>query len=189
MMEIDTTADIDEQVEAIIQEVQDAQEFLPPAKAEFHVTDESSANWVLGKLLDCDEEEARIKAWYKSAMQEVERKREFFENRFGGELEAYAAQALAESKSKSLKLPNGSIGFRSSKPGLVIVDEARVDLWASIHAPHILNVVTTLSKSRLKEYYEATGEIPDGADLGETALKFYISKPRGMKGTSEGGGE
>jgi len=65
-----------------------------------------------------------IRARFESQIREQSRRVEWLDRQYGHVLQEYAARALEGGKSKSLKRAFGTIGFRASRPKLVIDDHA-----------------------------------------------------------------
>lgn len=160
----------------------EAREFLPESKREFAVRDRESADWVVGKLLDLDAREARLKEGYEAAKLEVKRERDFFKRRFGADLENVVLRELASSggKKKSFALLNGTVGFRTSPERIEIGDEDLAKHWARSHAPAAIVVKVTegLLKKELLSVMKKSGEVPDGCDYEPPAQKFFVSEPK-----------
>jgi hypothetical protein len=67
------------------------------------------------------------------------------------------------------------LGFRTEPEKLVIDNEEKIIAWAEKNAPKLLDTIQKLSKSRLNEHVEATGEVPDvGVHMEPAREKFYI---------------
>lgn len=80
-------------------------------------------------------------------------------------------------KQKSIKTPWGTLGFRKQNRHLAIADEA-ILLACCKNNPNPLMwdlIVTTesISKQKLNEHFEKTGELPDGVELIPECEKFY----------------
>jgi len=126
-------------------------------KPEFHVEDAESADWVLKKICDAESEAARIQLVLASVKERLEtevkaqlRRAEYLKYRFGGELEHFAKENLPSGK-KTWKGVWGEVSFRTTKPRLDIVDEARAIEWAksSSDCATAVKVTEKLNKSEL----------------------------------------
>jgi phage host-nuclease inhibitor protein Gam len=95
----------------------------------FIIDSREKANWVLKKLYKADEEMAEIERMIQKDLDPIlkraeellapiRKRREFFANRFAGELKTYTAEAIKDGKSKSQGLTWGKLGFRK-KDGTV----------------------------------------------------------------------
>ncbi len=161
------------------------EEFLPAAKREFHVTDESSASWVVAELLNCDAEEARVKRQAEIEIRRIDRKRQFFNARFGPELEHFARTRLravnltkAPGKEvKSVKVASGTISFRDIKTTIEILSKDVAVSWAGKFCKAAIKLAPV--HTELKKYFEENGEVPDGCQLVPAREKMNVSKPRG----------
>lgn len=76
---------------------------------------------------------------------------------------------------KSIELPSGRVGFRSSTGSLEITDEVKAITWLEGNG-HVECVKTekTIRKDETKKLIKATGEVPDGLDLKSGATVFYV---------------
>lgn len=89
-------------------------------KERFVVTDESSAEWTMEKLAECEKSRADINAqyekmveryteWRDKQIEEIDNSVSYFE----GLLREWAGAKLEGSKKKSISLPSGRVGFRA----------------------------------------------------------------------------
>ena len=129
-------------------------DLISPAQ-EFHVTDASSADWVLQKLCDAESEIARRRLIIASVIERQEteiraqeRRIEYLKFRFGQELEAFAKENLPANK-KTWKGTYGEVSFRLTSPRLDVVNEGDAIRWAQANAPDAVKVETSLLKSKL----------------------------------------
>jgi hypothetical protein len=146
---------------------------LPEVRPAFAVEDEKTATWLVGKLAERRATIARIKEQAAAMVRDAERDIEYLEWRFGPELEMWAAANL-EGKKKSVKLLTGTVGFRSQKGKLVVVDEAACLEWARDNCPVAYVVEPRLVKTPIDDLFQKTGEIPPGCEYVEGGEKFYV---------------
>lgn len=147
----------------------------PPEVPEaFSVEDASSANWLVRKIVEARAYAKHVKAWADAEVRRAEREEQFFVQRFGHQLEAWARQRISGSRRKSLKLPAGTIGFRTEPPRLDVTDEPRLIGWCRRSLPKALRVETHVLRALVKEHVEQTGECPDGAEIGGGQQRFYV---------------
>jgi hypothetical protein len=79
------------------------------------------------------------------------------------------AAKLAGGKSKSLKTPFGTVGYRTKNAALVVVDASAVpDEFKSLKTEEVL------SKAKLNEHFKLSGEVPPGCDVAPVTDKFYL---------------
>lgn len=81
------------------------------------------------------------------------------------------ARKLQGAKSKSLKTPFGTVGYRRKNAALVVVDASKVPLEFKL-----LRTEEVIGKAKLNEHYEQTGEVPAGCDVTAPAEVFYLPK-------------
>jgi hypothetical protein len=90
----------------------------------FRVHDEASANWIIRKIIECRTYRDRVERWAAMEIKRAEREEPFFMTRFGGQLEAWARKQIAKQRGrKSVKLPAGTVGFRTEPTRLAVNDE------------------------------------------------------------------
>src|ERR1044072_2488937 len=82
----------------------------------FHVRDESSANWVLRKIIAQREYRARCGASFEAQTRRSARREQFLMHRFGAELADWTKRQLANKygKRRSIHFPAGVLGFRTA---------------------------------------------------------------------------
>lgn len=96
---------------------------------------------------------------------------------FGEAAARITAAKIAGGKSKSLKTPFGTVGFRAHKPLPVVLDEAAaIAALRKLNQPQCLATRTTIVKAALNDYVASTGEVPDGVDITEGGEHFYLPK-------------
>ena len=155
------------EIEAIERQVDDA----------FHVHDAASANWVVRKIIESRTYAARVKAWAELEQRRAQREEDFLLRRFGGELEAWARQQVAEQHDgrRSVSLPAGSVGFRTEPRRLAITDDNRLIAWCRANLPCAIRVIESVPKTPLMEHIKLTGEVPDGAELHGGGERFCVT--------------
>lgn len=197
-----------EQVEAAQQRVPQAEfiEMERPAEmqAEFHVTDERSANWVLRKLAEARMRVSKALEWAAHEEEAGKNEEEHLMARFGSELQEFAARAIEGGKKKSLSLPAGTVGFRSSPEKIEVKDDDAYIEWVERSFPGALNVTLSIfacghdiatirelaqqatlrglqssltvkpDKNEVNLHCKNTGELPDGCELVPAQDKFYV---------------
>lgn len=174
-MSDETPTDV-EIVEAAIEPGQDIEE-EPVVPAGFSVHDESSANWLIRKIVEARTYGRRVADWAEKEQARACREEQRFLYLFGGQLIDWLRRKIEEQggRRKSVNLPAGTLGFRKENAKLVIDDEELVLAWAKEHHPELVCIVERISKSRLNDYVEATGEVPDrGLHIEGEKEKFYV---------------
>jgi len=132
-------------------------------KPEFHVTDLSSAEWVLEKMDTTDFEIhglrlqlAAIQERMESKIAEKQRRIDWFRMRYGSELEQFGREYLAttKAKTKTVKTPFGNIAFRTVKGRIKVKEgvETTYDLLDPFSVtPRIIKWAETLESKPLQE--------------------------------------
>ena len=151
-------------------------ELMVAAPEGFCVHDEATANWLVRKIVEARQYAERVQAWAALELRRAEREEQFFMQRFGPQLEAWARQRLAESRGrrKSLKLPAGAVGFRTAPPHLSVTDEARLIRWCKANLPLAIVVKEQIVKITVKQHIQSTGDCPEGADVIPGGQRFYV---------------
>jgi phage host-nuclease inhibitor protein Gam len=148
------------------------QQLLPPERQHFTIRDASDASWVVRKIVEARARRERIKDWAKAELVAAEREEKFFLQRFGDELESWL-QENSEGR-KTVRLPDGTLGFRKKRPTIQIEDEERVLDWCESHLPDAIRTKRSVLKTPLNEHLQETGELPPGCDLDAGGDEFYV---------------
>jgi hypothetical protein len=151
-------------------------EVLKTVPKQFAITDESTANWLVRKIISARRYAERVKQWAEQEQRRAAREEQTLMFLFGRQLEGWAKAEIEKlHNKKSLPLPAGTVGFRTIAPKLVVDDEHAVLRWAKENCPQAVVVVERLAKSVLDEAVEKTGCIPDdGAHIDQGGERFFI---------------
>jgi hypothetical protein len=148
----------------------------------FHVTDMSSAEWVLQRMQETDAQilaetailQARIEAQQKR-IDVQKRRRDWLDRRFGSELEVFAAQELDGQKSRTLETGFGKLSFRKGVQKIA-VREGRMETAIAVCLnlfPNAVKVTESLLVSELKGH---ESELPgDLFEIIPAADKFTVT--------------
>lgn len=125
-------------------------EYIPP-KPGFSVKDEDSADWVLKKILEADNEIQRIEARYQELIRTANSKKQRLIEWFEPQLKEYAKQHVSD-KVKSLKLFYGTLSFRTV-PERIHVDAKDEELVESVkrYFPECIKVKEEVSLKELDD--------------------------------------
>ena len=148
-----------------------------PASDEFRVCDESSANWVVRKVVEARAYAERVKRWADHEIRRAEQDEERLMYLFGSQLHAWVASEVARfgGRRKSLNLPAGRVGFKKLGMKLVIEDIQAVLQWAKTACPAAVIVKERLDKALLDDHVRRTGALPDhGVSIRPTCDLFFI---------------
>lgn len=150
----------------------------PPVEVDppesFQVGDAASANWVVRKITDARAYAKHVKAWAEGELIRAQREEEFFVFRYGAQLERWARAQIERSRRKSIKLPAGTLGFRTEPVKLDVRDELRLIAWCRKTLPAALRIETHVMKQIVKDHIADTGECPDGAEVVAGQQRFYV---------------
>lgn len=146
----------------------------PDVPDRFEVHDAKSANWVVRRIVESRAYAEHVKQWAELELRRAERDEQFFLTRFGPQLEAWARGEIARLRRKSVKLPAGTLGFRTDPPRLLVADETKLIRWCRASLPDAIKVETHVLKSLVKDHVRHTGECPDGAEVSGGGQRFYV---------------
>jgi hypothetical protein len=149
-----------------------AEQLLPPDKLSFEVADAASASWVVRKIVEARARRERIKEWARLEMKAAQREEEFFQRRFGPSLEAWVTENLHGRK--TLRLPDGALGYRRRRMTLQIEDKEQLLEWCKSNLPDAVRVKEDVLKTPLNEHLKETGEVPPGCDIEPGGDEFYV---------------
>ena len=167
----------------------------------FTVKDGVSANWVVRRIVEARRYMDRVEEWGAAEVRRAENEERWLLTRFGGELQEWVRRQLGANRNRqrSLKLPAGQVGFRTTPRGLTIVDESVLAQWCrrsltdalrlrvegrgesacllldliGESRPHF-EVHEGVSASEVKRWLDATGELPPGAVVAGPEERFYV---------------
>jgi hypothetical protein len=152
-------------------------ELLKSVPKAFCIEDEKSASWVVRKIVAAREYGERVKEWAAQERRRAEREEQTLMFLFGRQVERWVQTEITRlnGKRKSLVLPGGTVGFRTSTAKLVVDDEVVTLTWAREYCPQAIVVVEKLSKTVFDQYVKETGHAPDeGVHIEAASEKFYI---------------
>ena len=150
--------------------------------ATFGISDDRSAEWLLRKLNECDGAAERAQKWAQEIAEDCAKEKKRLLERFGVELERYTLEQLEGKKSKSFKLPSGTVGFRSQAEKLVVTNEIEYSKWAKENLPSAIETQLSLivedlsdaAKTALRDF-AAHHELPN-AEFKQTVKKSVINE-------------
>ncbi len=122
-------------------------------------------------------EMVRVKECAAAMMHDLQAKRDGLEFVYGG-MAAQIARNMLKGKSRSIKTPFGTAGFRKSAARLVVLDaDAIKAAVANGELPEaVVKKVETVNvvKAELDRLHELTSEIPPGCELKPESDTFYV---------------
>lgn len=130
------------------------------------------ADWVLCKIADARGRAARIRENMELMAREADRDAEHLEWRFGAALQAFARKETEAGRKKSVRLPNGLLGFKTKPGGVSINDTGAALAWAKQNLPDA--VVETLDRKALTAALLETGEAVEFAAFVPAEETFFI---------------
>ena len=144
-------------------------------RAQFRVTDESSACWVLRRLAAIEAEAALVKAQAARRIEELAADRNRLLARFSSELEAWARQEAQRRRRRSVTLMYGTLAFRSVPARLEIADaQAAADVALTLGLVKPASADLAAYRKRAEEALGETGELLPGVALVEARESFSV---------------
>jgi phage host-nuclease inhibitor protein Gam len=130
---------------------------LPIEKEAFEVTDMKSADWCIAKIGEAYsriEQRRAIVAEYQrklaERLAETNKADEETVSYMESLLRPWAELEIMKGKTKSLKLPCGTLGLRAGRESVVIDDEAAAIEWAELFKPEAVKITKSILKSEVK---------------------------------------
>lgn len=152
-------------------------ELLATIPSAFAITGPESANWLVRRIVAARRYGDQVKEWAERERRRAEREESALLYLFGPQIERWARGEVEKlnGRRKSVALPAGTVGFRATNPSLQVDDEQAVMRWARENCDGAIVVVEKLSRTALKQHFEATGEMPsEGAHVEPGGEKFFI---------------
>jgi hypothetical protein len=152
-------------------------EILKTVPKAFAIDCEDHANWLVRKVLGAREYAQRVRDWSARELARAAREEQTLMFLFGRQIEQWTRAEIEKlnGRRKSICLPAGTVGFRTSNPRLQVDDEQVVIAWAKQHVPSAVVIVEKLAKSELNRMFEATGEVPPiGAHIEPSCETFFV---------------
>ena len=174
---IASEAETPEQVVAQNIEVATDIEVMQSIPQHFEITDDKSANWLVKRIMESRAYARKVKDWAEQELRRAEREETTLMFLYGRQISDWTRDEVAKlnGRRKSLCLPAGTIGFRSTSTRILVEDEASVLTWAKENLPAAVIVAERLSRTVINEYAERTGVIPDhGVRIEPAGQKFFI---------------
>ena len=167
----------------------------------FQVRDETSANWLVRKVVESRRYAERVAAWAAAEARRAEREERFLLDRYGLQLERWTAAKVKklDGHRKSLALPAGTVGFRSGAAKLIVTEEQGLLDWCRRRLPAAIKLTLEVSgveaailrawqpsscpdavatehvaKSVVNQHVQDTGEVPNGTEWLGGETRFYI---------------
>lgn len=151
------------------------------------VTSLEECDWALSRIADLEAEQEENERIAAAAIQRIKdrlagmnAKAERGVRFFSGKVQAFAERErdllLKGGKKRSRELVHGVIGWRASRGGLKVTDEAKLLAWARAQPveSEVLRVKEEPALSVIGEHFERTGEVPDGMEPKEASEAFFV---------------
>lgn len=154
----------------------------------FTITDEIKANWVLKQMAEANSRIAAAQQMIDAEIDAIRKRGEeilkphrdriqFFTAAFGSNLAEWTRDQLEGSKSKSIKLLHGNVGFRKAADTFVVDDEEKALQWA-VDNDCDSAVKVELKKSEFKKHFTASiddhPELKDIAHIDVGVDEFFV---------------
>ncbi len=142
----------------------------------FQVVDLKTANWVVRKIQEARAYGEAVQAWADAEANRAKQEEEFFLFHYGPQLQAVLNEEIEKQrgKRKSVKLPAGSMGYRSDPERLRVEDEAATIEWARQNCPDAIRTTERISRTAINEHFTTTGEMPNGCEVQPASERFFV---------------
>jgi len=138
------------------------------------VGEDGFCNWYLREWNNCEDGKKRIKEQAAAMIKAIENRQKGLQYKCGGEFRERITAMVAENpKKKSVKLFQGTAGFRKSPERITFEDEMAVIATCEEHLPSAVKIVKSLVKSEIKKDMLENGVLMSGCELVESVDKFY----------------
>ena len=148
----------------------------------FTITDERTANWLLGKLASNADEQARVKAQADQRISELRTDYDKLMFMYGNQLEAFARAEAERRRRKTVTLQQGTVAFRTAPERFAVEDEEAATVEARTTCPEALQTVTRLDRAAYLDHAKATraatGEILPGVTVTPERETFAVKFPK-----------
>lgn len=164
-------------------------------RKEFVVDDLSKAEWAMKKIAqqqkiveEKQEQALKMKADIDEWLKKETKEQTDSINYFTSLLQPFATEQLKDNKKKSIKLPSGSVGYRSSQPSWSFngqpIDKNNLEFvdYVSATSPAFVKTKKSVDWSSFKKtltnnkgmILSSEGEILDKIQIREEPPKFYV---------------
>ena len=118
----------------------------------------------------------RVKDQMKAMVRDLERRLDAIDYVYKAQAEQITARKLQCQKTKSVKLPWGTVGFRTSQANVEVEDEEALQAAALANEAmaDVVKMEWRVSKSGLNAYVKATGDVPAGCKFWPASEKFFV---------------
>ncbi len=158
----------------------------PMVKGSWEITTQTSADWALLRLAECEAEAERIEAQYQAAVDRLAKRRDELVARatrgqgyFRFKLEQWATKnrgSLLKGKAKSVNLLHGKVGWRSKGGKLAVVDKEALVSWLETPPGQAFaRVKYEPDMKAIQAHSSTTGEIPPGMEYEPESDAFYAT--------------
>lgn len=168
------------------------EEATETTKEQFTIETREHGEWYLRKLANLDAEKERIEAQAALMLRQLESDRNSLVSRYQSQFENLVRTELeaAKGKRKSVVFFNGTAGFRTVPPRLVVSSEADLQTTARAVLPSAFTTETVEKfdkaafRAHATAHFEATGEVLPGLERTEERQEFTLKFPT-KKGAAE----
>lgn len=169
---------------------------------DFTIADADSANRFVRQVVETRAYRERVESWAASEIRRAQRREEDLMGRYGPQLETWTRSELAArqgGRRKSLALPAGQVGYRSTPVTVAVEDALAATAWALVNLPASVTVQVTVTGDvacrvidalhpldlgpavrtklailGLRGHFTATGEVPPGVTVVPSVEQFYV---------------
>lgn len=114
----------------------------------------------------------RLKLRHEKVQEPLRNEKERLEAAVRGYAEVHR-KALLVGKRKSRALPAGKVGWRWKPEKLEVLQKGALHVWAEER--HFIRTVEEPDMKAIRDYFQRTGEVPEGCEVRPPEETFYVS--------------
>lgn len=138
--------------------------------------DDQQVNRYLRRRYLAEAERTRIEDQMKAMLRGLDAQVTALDFVYKAHARAVTERKIAGGKKKSVKWAHGTTGFRTTSPGIEVVNEEETIAWAERNKIEgVVKVVKSVLKTPLMDFFKSEKKLPPGTKEREAANKFYVA--------------
>jgi phage host-nuclease inhibitor protein Gam len=158
----------------------------PEVKGAWQITTQTSADWALARVAECEVEADAIDAQYAAAVERLAKRRDALKERaargqryFEFKLAEWAnanRKTLLKGKKKSVQLLHGSVGWRQSGGRLVVTNRDEFVAWLQTQPIEsgLVRIKYEPDMTEIQALCKRDGIVPPGTEWAPEVDNFYV---------------
>lgn len=157
---------------AVYEDLGEFTRFLAP---DWEVLSEADADAIMSRIGNWEDEKVKRKETYEAAIRRLDSKIDWFQRRYGPNLQDFAARALAGKKVQTLTLPcGGKLYFRNTPAAVQVIDNAVYQDWVGNYLPDAITFVPQIDKKMVNDFVFKAKQVPPGLAIRPEERRFYF---------------